>query len=72
MVDDLGLEDAVFRIVNLNEEDKLLVAVIYRSTNSSIENNEKLLKVMKTVNKVKTISHILVMGDQRFDGMICM
>ena len=39
-LDDLGLEDAVFRIVDLNEKDKLLVAVIYRSTNSSIENNE--------------------------------
>ncbi|MEW8543113.1 MAG: endonuclease/exonuclease/phosphatase family protein [Candidatus Thiodiazotropha sp.] len=62
-LDELGFEDAVFRIINLNEKDKLLVSVIYRSTNSCTENNEKLLEVMKMLNNVKNISHVLIMGD---------
>ena len=63
-LDDIGLEDAVFRIIKLNDQDNLLVCVVYRSTSNSKENDEKLLKGMNTITNVKNISHLLVvMGD---------
>ena len=65
-LEEIGLEDAVFRIIKLNERNSLLVAVIYRSTSSSNENNEKLLEAMNMINNLKNISHVLLMGDFNF------
>ena len=63
-LDEIGLEDAVFRIINLNERNSLLVAVIYRSTSSSNENNEKLLEAMNMIKNLK--KHFSCTVDGRF------
>lgn len=41
----------------------MLVGVIYRSTASDIENNDKLLQAVENMMKLNDITHYLIMGD---------
>lgn len=58
-----GFEDQVWRVVNLNKSDKLLVGVLYRSTRIDEENDDKLLAMLKKAEAVPGITHLLIMGD---------
>ena len=49
-LDSYGLDEAVWRKVKLNEKDNLLIGVIYRSTSSGTENNEKLLQTFEAMD----------------------
>ena len=40
---DLGIQESVWCLVTLNRTDTLLVGLIYRSPNSTVENNNKIL-----------------------------
>ena len=65
-LDSYGLDEAVWRKVKLNEKDNLLIGVIYRSTSSDTENNEKLLQTFEAMVKLNDITHYLIMGDFNF------
>ena len=40
---DLGIQESVWCLVTLNRTDTLLVGLMYRSPNSTVENNNKIL-----------------------------
>ena len=48
--------------IKLQHTDRLKIGVIYRSPNSSEENNQKLRKLLLDVSESKP-SHLLIMGD---------
>ena len=48
--------------VLLSDKKRLLIGVIYRSPNSTIDNNEKMLAVMRAVSKTKT-DFLMLCGD---------
>ena len=52
----------------LNQKDKLLFTSIYRSPNSSSENNVKLNELLKVV-AAKDYSHFLTVGDFNYNGI---
>ncbi|MEW8548554.1 MAG: reverse transcriptase family protein [Candidatus Thiodiazotropha sp.] len=62
-INDIGFQESVWRIVNLNQENKLLVGVVYRSPSSNQINDDKLLQTFQKVVNIKGITHILIMGD---------
>lgn len=49
----------------LKNNDKLVIGCIYRSPNSSYENNKELFDLMKSVKDTQP-SHLLIMGDFNF------
>jgi hypothetical protein len=59
----IGAEDSLWYIVKLNQKDRLLVGVCYRSTSSDAVNNQKLLQVFEKIQEVPNITHMLIFGD---------
>ncbi len=59
-------EASVWGTVQLNNRDSLLVGVVYKSTSSTMENQEELIKPMKSAIERKGISHIMIFGDFNF------
>ena len=55
-------EEVIWCVVHLDRGEKLLVGVIYRSPNSSGNNNNSLLKLFEDVAD-SSYGHILIMGD---------
>lgn len=66
---DTNYEESVWAKCKLNKTDKLLIGVIYRSPNSSEENNERLNDSFRKLSNTD-YSHILIMGDFNFPGII--
>ena len=54
--------DSLWLQISLNNNDKLIVGCIYRSTSSTNEDNKKLLEMCKYFNEIKC-SHLLILGD---------
>ena len=50
-------------MVNTGSDNKILVGNIYRSPNSSEENNSKLLELLELAKQHTKITHLQVMGD---------
>ena len=62
---DTIFEENIFVKINLNNQDKLLVGLLYRSPSDSLmvsENNSNLLNLINEASN-KNFSHILIMGD---------
>ena len=55
-------EESVWVTINLRNQDKLLVGCIYRSPNSTTENNNKLLNLLRNLGN-KKLTHLLIVGD---------
>ena len=55
-------EEAIIVEINLNKNDKLVCASIYRREKSSEENNQRLLEIFKKLSDLKC-SHLAIMGD---------
>jgi exonuclease III len=53
--------ESIWCEMDLKDNDKLLIGCIYRSPNSSLQNNELLNQSLKIA--AETCSHILIMGD---------
>jgi hypothetical protein len=49
--------------IRLNNNDVLLTGCIYRSPNSSEENNAKLLNALKKISQTANYTHLLICGD---------
>ena len=60
---DVGIQDSVWCIAQLNYREKALVGVIYRSPSSSVDNTQKIIHIIK---KIQSFSYILLMGDFNF------
>ena len=56
-----SFQEAIWVNIVINNSDPLVVGCVYRSPNSSNENNDKLFKMLKTMTENK--SQALVMGD---------
>ena len=50
-------------MINAGSDNRVLVGNIYRSPNSSEENNFKLLELLALAKQHAKITHLLVMGD---------
>ena len=61
-------EECVFAEVKLNNDDVLLVGLLYRSESGSTENNDNLNKLISEING-KNYSHILLMGDINYPAI---
>jgi len=61
-LNDSKFQDTIWCQIELNQS-KLIVGVCYRSTASSAENNEELLKLLKQATVVPLGTQILIMGD---------
>ena len=55
--------------VKLKGKDKILIGCIYRSPNSDLGNNDKLLVSMKELCTEKAYSHLLLCGDFNYPGI---
>ena len=63
-----SFEEAVWCVINLEGQDKLLVGAIYRSPNSTPSNNKKLISLLHQVQD-KNFRHILIMGDFNYKNI---
>ena len=61
-------EESVWAEVCLQNDDKLLVGVVYRSNSGGHENNTKLFDMFKSLQSL-SYTHILVMGDFNMPGV---
>jgi endonuclease/exonuclease/phosphatase family metal-dependent hydrolase len=59
---DISFQECIFVKLHPNEKDTILVGCIYRSPSTDEENNSKLVKLMREIDKTSA-SHILIMGD---------
>ena len=55
-------DDAVWCEIRLHKGDKIIVGCIYRSPNSTRDNNKLLLDMLQKVND-GSYSHVIIMGD---------
>ena len=62
-LDNIGFQDSVWRIIQLKNNDKLLVGVVYRSPSSSNINNDKLFQVFHNAACKQGVTHVMIMGD---------
>ena len=60
---DLGIQESVWCLVTLSGTATLLVGLVYRSLNSTAENNEKILHVIHNLYRLQKFSHLLLIGD---------
>ena len=61
----IGFSECVWLNLKPNKEDRILVGCIYRSPNSTNENNDKLNELMIAASNTDA-SHVLIMGDFNF------
>ena len=56
-------EESVWVEIKLKGKDKLLVGCVYRSPNSSTDNNSRLISSIETISSLNEYSHLLICGD---------
>ena len=61
-----GYQEATWCTITLNNNDKLLVGVIYRSPYSSPENTDKLIRTLQNLHRYVKFTDVLLMGDFNF------
>jgi hypothetical protein len=60
----MDAQDSLWYNIKLNQNDRLLLGVCYRSTSSDVVNNSKLLEVFERIQKLSNVyTHILIFGD---------
>ena len=59
----LEIQESLWCLVTLNRADVLLVGLIYRSPNSTVENNEKIPQAICNLYSLQKFSHLLLVGD---------
>ena len=59
---DTSFQESVWCNINLTGSDKLLIGCVYRSPNSSADNNTELLNLFLRMRDLNP-SHVLIMGD---------
>ena len=68
--DTVDFKENIWTDVGLHGSDKLLLGCIYRSPNSSDENNDKLCQRMSNIHDHKP-PHVLILGDFNFPNLKC-
>ena len=64
------MQEALFISIKLHKsKDSFLVGTMYRSPNSTSDNNDNLLKIIKSLGPVSKYSHILLLGDYNFKNI---
>ena len=63
-----NFSECIFAECKLNNKDKLLIGLIYRSDSGSNENNDNLIKLTNEACE-KGFSHILLMGDYNYPNI---
>ena len=64
--DELSMESSIWYEVELSDNENLLVGLVYRSPNSTSENNEALRKQLLHTATLNHINNMLVFGDFNF------
>jgi hypothetical protein len=68
---DTTFEENLFAKIKLNNNDKLLIGIIYRSpSNKNMEHHNQLRKLIQEASN-KHFSHILIMGDFNYPNNLC-
>jgi len=59
----VDLDNSLWCMIPLPNNDKLLVEVLYRAPSSSFENNQWLLSIISNLQERVAFTHLLIMGD---------
>ena len=62
VIGQIEVEESVWCEMKLRNNDKLLIGCIYRSPNSTLENNARLNKMIIDAARLKTFTHVLTGG----------
>ena len=70
LLNDLNIDEAVWCTVQLKNNDRMLIGVVYRSPNSnSEENNPKIIDLIPKLSEYVGYSHCLLLGDFNFPNI---
>ena len=62
-LNNLNIEDSVWCLVTMNNTDKVLVGVVYRTPSSSPDNDCRMLTALNDLQHYQPHSHFLLLGD---------
>ena len=65
-LNDLNINEAVWCTIQLRNNNKMLVGVVYRSPNSSFENSLEIINLISSLSEYVGYSHCLLVGDFNF------
>ena len=68
-LNDLHINEAVWCTIQLRNNDKMLVGVVYRSPNSSFDNSTKIINLIPNLSEYVGYSYCLLMGDFNFPNI---
>ena len=65
----MNINEAVWCTIQLKNNDKMLLGVVYRSPNSSFDNSSKIINLIPNLSKYVGYSHCLLTGDFNFPNI---
>ena len=65
----MNINEAVWCAIQLKNNDKKLVGVVYRSPNSNFDNSSKIINLIPNLSKYVGYPHCLLMGDFNFPNI---
>ena len=68
-LNDLNINKTVWCTIQLRNNDKMVVGIVYRSPNSSFENSSKIINLISSLSEYVGYSHCLLMGDFNFPNI---
>ena len=68
VLDNLQFDCATWCIIKVNQLKAITIGVVYRSPNTTELNNDSLIEMAKTANRVKK-QHLLICGDFNFPSI---
>ena len=65
----MNIDEAVWCTIQLKNNDKMLIGVVYCSPNSNSENNSKIIDLIPKLSEYIGHSHCLLLGDFNFPNI---
>ena len=63
ILNDNNIQEPIWCLVQLDDNNTLLVGVLYRSPHSSTDNNILLNTAIQSVHQIQRFTHLLLIGD---------
>ena len=68
-LNDVNINEAVWCTIQLKNNDKMFVGVVYRSPNSSFDNSSKMINLIPNPSKYVGYSYCVLIGDFNFPNI---
>jgi len=69
LLNDMDIDEAVWYCIQLKNNDKMLIDVVYHSPNSNSEYNSKIIDLIPKLSECVGYSHCLLLGDFNFPNI---